>query len=106
MWPEDLPFIEMNYLVMEALIKSQNNLMDTIHSRIEKYNRREMDKRLFIDLLTGNITCNEEGNYRIEEQKWPSPPYQIVYIEIEELNKNYMNYRKRLFTKKLRKSKI
>jgi hypothetical protein len=34
---------------------------------------------LFIDLLTGNITCNEEGNYRIEEQKWPSPPYQIVY---------------------------
>ena len=39
----------------------------------------EMDKRLFIDLLTGNITCNEEGNYRIEEQKWPSPPYQIVY---------------------------
>lgn len=78
LWPEDLPFIEMNYLVMEALIKSQNNLMDSIYSRIEKYNRREMDKRLFIDLLTGNITCNEEGNYRIEEQKWPSPPYQIV----------------------------
>ena len=63
LWPEDLPFIEMNYLVMEALIKSQNNLMDTIYSRIEKYNRREMDKRLFIDLLTGNITCNEEGNF-------------------------------------------
>lgn len=32
LWPEDLPFIEMNYLVMEALIKSQNNLMDTIYS--------------------------------------------------------------------------
>ena len=47
LWPEDLPFIEMNYLVMEALIKSQNNLMDSIYSRIEKYNRREMDKRLF-----------------------------------------------------------
>lgn len=56
LWPEDLPFIEMNYLVMEALIKSQNNLMDTIHSRIEKYNRREMDKRLFAYSIYCGVT--------------------------------------------------
>ena len=65
LWPEDLPFIEMNYLVMEALIKSQNNLMDTIYSRIEKYNRREMDKRLFIDLLTGNMIKESFGEEKV-----------------------------------------
>lgn len=103
LWPEDLPFIEMNYLVMEALIKSQNNLMDTIYSRIEKYNRREMDKRLFIDLLTGNITCNEEGNYRIEEQKWPSPPYQIVYIEIDGIKQKLHELQEEIVHEKIEK---
>lgn len=103
LWPEDLPFIEMNYLVMEALIKSQNNLMDSIYSRIEKYNRREMDKRLFIDLLTGNITCNEEGNYRIEEQKWPSPPYQIVYIEIDEIKQKLHELQEEIVHEKIEK---
>ena len=103
LWPEDLPFIEMNYLVMEALIKSQNNLMDTIHSRIEKYNRREMDKRLFIDLLTGNITCNEEGNYRIKEQKWPSPPYQIVYIEIDGIKQKLHELQEEIVHEKIEK---
>lgn len=103
LWPEDLPFIEMNYLVMEALIKSQNNLMDSIYSRIEKYNRREMDKRLFIDLLTGNITCNEEGNYRIEEQKWPSPPYQIVYIEIDGIKQKLHELQEEIVHEKIEK---
>ena len=103
LWPEDLPFIEINYLVMEALIKSQNNLMDSIYSRIEKYNRREMDKRLFIDLLTGNITCNEEGNYRIEEQKWPSPPYQIVYIEIDEIKQKLHELQEEIVHEKIEK---
>ena len=87
LWPEDLPFIEMNYLVMEALIKSQNNLMDTIYSRIEKYNRREMDKR----------SKNKNGHHLRTRS---------FILKLMELNKNYMNYRKRLFMKKLRKSKI
>lgn len=85
LWPEDLPFIEMNYLVMEALIKSQNSLMDSMQSRIKRYNQREMDQRLFVDLLTGNIAHDEEENYRIREQRWPVPPYQIIYIEVDRI---------------------
>ena len=85
LWPEDLPFIEMNYLVMEALIKSQNNLMDSMQSQIKRYNQREMDQRLFVDLLTGNIAHDEEENYRIKEQRWPVPPYQIIYIEVDRI---------------------
>ena len=77
--------------------------MDTIYSRIEKYNRREMDKRLFIDLLTGNITCNEEGNYRIEEQKWPSPPYQIVYIEIDGIKQKLHELQEEIVHEKIEK---
>ena len=85
LWPEDLPFIEMNYLVMEALIKSQNSLKDSMQSRIKRYNQREMDQRLFVDLLTGNIAHDEEENYRIKEQRWPVPPYQIIYIEVDRI---------------------
>ena len=35
LWPEDLPFIEMNYLVMEALIKSQNNPYQIVYIEID-----------------------------------------------------------------------
>ena len=83
--PEELPFIELNYAVMEALVKSQNNLIDKMKSRLARYNRREADKRLFIDLLTGNVTYEEESNLRISEQRWPKPPYRVMLIEAEEL---------------------
>lgn len=106
LWPEDLPFIEMNYLVMEALIKSQNNLMDTIYSRIEKYNRREMDKRLFIDLLTGISHVMKKETIGSKNKNGHHLRTRSFILKLMELNKNYMNYRKRLFMKKLRKSKI
>lgn len=83
--PEELPFIELNYAVMEALVKSQNNLIDKMKSRLARYNRREADKRLFIDLLTGNVTYEEESDLRISEQRWPKPPYRVMLLEAEEL---------------------
>ncbi len=83
--PEELPFIELNYAVMEALVKSQNNLIDKMKSRLARYNRREADKRLFIDLLTGNVTYEEESNLRISEQRWPKPPYRVMLLEAGEL---------------------
>jgi len=83
--PEELPFIELNYAVMEALVKSQNNLIDKMKSRLARYNRREADKRLFIDLLTGNVTYEEESSLRISEQRWPKPPYRVMLLEAETL---------------------
>ena len=83
--PESLPFIELNYAVMEALVKSQNNLIDRMKSQLAEYNRREMDKRLFIDFLTGNITCEEESDHRVSVQKWPKPPYRVMILETEEM---------------------
>ncbi len=38
-----------------------------------------------MDLLTGNIAHDEEENYRIKEQRWPVPPYQIIYIEVDRI---------------------
>ena len=89
---------------MEALIKSQDNLMDTIQSRIEKnITVGKWIKRLFIDLLTGNITCNEEGNYRIEEQNGHHLRTRSFIFEIDGIKQNYMNYREEIVHEKIEK---
>lgn len=81
--PEEVVFVELNYPIMEAIVKSQNSLVDTMKTQILKYNKRAMDKNLFIDLLAGSIGYEEEMDYRIAQQKWPKPPYQIVLLEID-----------------------
>ena len=82
LWPEDLPFIEMNYLVMEALIKSQNSLMDSMQSRIKRYNQREMDQRLFVDLLTGNIATTKK---KITGSRNRGGPCRLIRLFISKL---------------------
>lgn len=79
--PKDLPFVELNYPVMEAIVKSQNSLMDTLNSQIMEYNKRMMNKNLFIDLLAGNISYTEEIEHRVTMQKWQKPPYQAVLVD-------------------------
>ena len=78
--PEELAFVELNYAVMEALVKSQNN--DVMKLQFEKYNRRELNRQFFVDLLAGNIVCEEECNHRIGELKWPKSPYRVMLVEI------------------------
>lgn len=78
--PEELAFVELNYAVMEALVKSQNN--DVMKLQFEKYNRRELNRQFFVDLLADNIVCEEECNHRIGELKWPKSPYRVMLVEI------------------------
>lgn len=78
--PEKLPFVELNYAVMEALVTDQHN--ETLKSQ-EQYNKRVTNKKLFIDFLTGNLTCEDEKNQRTKKLKWPKPPYHIVLFEAE-----------------------
>ena len=86
--PEDLAFVELNYAIMETLVKSKNN--DKRKQYDAKIKRREADKKLFVDMLAGNLVCEEEFSHRTGEQKWPKPPYRVMLIEavslMEQLN--------------------
>lgn len=79
--PEELAFIELNYAIMEALVKSHSN--NSVKSHLEKYNFRELNRKLFVDFIAGNVTCEEECNQRISELKWIKPPYRIMLLEID-----------------------
>ena len=77
--PEELAFVELNYAIMEVLVKSQNNNDRKQHDA--KIKKREADKKLFVDMLAGNLVCEEESSHRADEQKWPKPPYRVMLIE-------------------------
>ena len=47
--PEELAFIELNYAIMEALVKSHSN--NSVKSHLEKYNFRELNRKLFVDFI-------------------------------------------------------
>lgn len=77
--PEELAFVELNYAIMEVLVKSHNNNDRKQHDA--KIKKREADKKLFVDMLAGNLVCEEEFSHRADEQKWPKPPYRVMLIE-------------------------
>ena len=54
----------------------------------------------------GNIIGRIFRHVGLFFDKWLITPITKLILKLMELNKNYMNYRKRLFMKKLRKSKI
>lgn len=85
--PEELPFVELNYAVMEALVTSQHH--EELKLKSEKLNKRKADRKLFSDLLAGNVVINEEQNQYFHEQNWPKPPYYIMLIEFERLTGSY-----------------
>ncbi|RGS76341.1 PucR family transcriptional regulator [Coprococcus sp. AF21-14LB] len=79
--PEELPFVELNYAIMEALVTSRHN--DEVKYKHEEANKRKSDKKLFIDFLSGNISYGEEQKQRAIKQSWPKPPYYVMLLEIE-----------------------
>ena len=85
--PEELPFVELNYAVMEALVTSQHH--EELKLKSEELNKRKADRKLFSDLLAGNVVINEEQNQYFHEQNWPKPPYYIMLIEFERLTGSY-----------------
>lgn len=85
--PEELPFTELNYAVMEALVTSQHH--EEVKLKSEELNKRKADRKLFSDLLAGNVVINEELNQYFHEQNWPKPPYYIMLIEFEKLPGSY-----------------
>ena len=82
-----LPFTELNYAVMEALVTSQHH--EEVKLKSEELNKRKADRKLFSDLLAGNVVINEELNQYFHEQNWPKPPYYIMLIEFEKLPGSY-----------------
>ena len=79
--------MELNYAVMEALVTSQHH--EELKLKSEKLNKRKADRKLFSDLLAGNVVINEEQNQYFHEQNWPKPPYYIMLIEFERLTGSY-----------------
>ncbi len=70
--PEKLPFVELNYAVMEALVTSQHK--DEVNYKQEIANKREKDKKLFIDFLSDEVSYGEVYKQRVIKQSWPKPP--------------------------------
>ena len=79
----DMGFTELVYPVMVALVEAKNNIEMSTRYQMGVYSQLELSGKLFMDLLTGKITQEEEAEYRANSLQWPTPPVRILSIWAE-----------------------
>lgn len=79
----DTGFIELIYPVMVALVEAKNNIEMSTRYQMGVYSQLELSGNLFMDLLTGKITQEEEAEYRVNSLQWPMPPVRVLTIWAE-----------------------
>ncbi|MDO4274025.1 MAG: PucR family transcriptional regulator ligand-binding domain-containing protein [Eubacteriales bacterium] len=78
----DAGFIEAVYPIMVAIVEAKNNVELFTRYQMGEYNQKELDSKLFTELLNGKITQEEEAEYRVNALHWPAAPMRIVVFRI------------------------
>lgn len=78
----DAGFIEAVYPVMVAIVEAKNNVELSTRYQMGEYNQKELDAKLFTELINGKITQEEEAEYRVNALHWPASPLRVVVFRI------------------------
>ena len=81
-------FQDLVFPVMVAIVEAKNQIQMDTRYRIGRQSKLEQDHRLFLELLTGKITQEEEAEHRCLALHWPSPPVRIITIQLEDKGRN------------------
>lgn len=89
--PDDLPFIELSYPIMVAIVEKQNNLLEFTKLKLFEYSTQVMDNNLFVDILTGNIKIPDEADNRANALNWTKPPFRLAVMDIDDFESYIQN---------------
>ena len=78
----------MVFPVMMAIVEAKNQIQMDTRYRIGQQSKLEQDHRLFLELLTGKITQEEEAEHRCLALHWPSAPVRMITIQLEDKGRN------------------
>lgn len=78
---------ELVFPVMVALVEAKNQLKLDTRYQLGRQNKSTLDEKLFWELQTGKITQEEEADYRATSLSWPSPPVCLLFIQLNEQQK-------------------
>lgn len=81
-------FQDLVFPVMVAIVEAKNQIQMDTRYRIGRQSKLEQDHRLFLELLTGKITQEEEAEHRSLALRWPSPPVRIITLQLEGKGRN------------------
>lgn len=78
----DTGFVEVVYPVMVAIVEAKNSVELSTRYQLGEYNERELNKKLFMELINGKITQEDEAEYRVNALQWPPCPLRILVFYI------------------------
>lgn len=76
-------FEEAVFPIMVALVNAKNNMELDTRYQIGRRKKSELDNDLFLDILTGKLTQEEEADYRTNSLQWPAVPVRILLLQLE-----------------------
>lgn len=108
----DSGFIEAVYPVMVAIVEAKNSVEISTRYQMGEYNQRDLDRKLFWDLVNGKVNQEDEAEYRVNALHWPAAPLRVLVFGIvqdsyatasrdENMDKIYSNVRMFLDTNKV-----
>ncbi len=80
----DVGFVEVVHPVMVAIVEAKNNVELFTRYQIGDYNRKQLDSDLFMEILNGKITQEEELEYKINSLHWPMGPLRFLLFQLHE----------------------
>lgn len=73
---------------MIAIVEAQSQIKIDNRYQSSRQNKHELDHKLFLDLLTGKITQEEEAEHRSLALHWPSVPARLITLQLEDEGRN------------------
>ena len=77
-------FQDIVFPVMVAVVEAKNQIHMDARYRMGQQNKLEQDQKLFLELLTGKITQEEEAEHRTFALHWPPVPARVITLQLEE----------------------
>ena len=77
-------FQDIVFPVMVAVVEAKNQIHMDARYRMGQQNKLEQDQKLFLELLTGKITQEEEVEHRTFALHWPPVPARVITLQLEE----------------------
>lgn len=81
-------FQDIVFPVMIAIVEAQSQIKIDNRYQSSRQNKHELDHKLFLDLLTGKITQEEEAEHRSLALHWPSVPARLITLQLEDEGRN------------------
>lgn len=82
----DAGFIEVVYPLMVAIVEAKNSVELSTRYQMGEYNRKELDAKLFRELINGKIIQEDEAEYRVNALHWPAAPLRVLVFGIVQDN--------------------